>query len=342
MTRNTALGHIGLKDTANPLHEPPAHLRGKSVVLVGLMGAGKTSVGRRLAARLGLAFRDADAEIEAAAGCTVAEVFERHGERHFRDGERRVIRRLLAGEPVVLATGGGAFMDPQTRAAVRADAVSVWLRAPLALLLRRTAGRNTRPLLRAGDPAEVLGRLMGQRHPAYAEADVVIDCGEESVEATTGRVLAALLAWRAPRRLRVALPSASYEVVVGDGLLARAGAHLAPVLASKRCVVVTDEAVAGLHLPALLDGLAQTGIEARAVTVPPGEASKSLSQYGRVMEALLSGGWTGARRCWRWAGAWWGTWPGSRRRPACAGCRSCRCRRRCWRRWTARWAARRG
>ena len=103
----------------------PAPLVGKSVVLVGLMGAGKTSVGRRLAARLGLPFRDADAEIEAAAGCTVSELFERHGEGHFRDGERRVVRRLLSGEPVVLATGGGAFMDPRTRAAARAEAYRI-------------------------------------------------------------------------------------------------------------------------------------------------------------------------------------------------------------------------
>lgn len=279
-----------MDDTGLLDRDLPAPLVGKSVVLVGLMGAGKTSVGRRLAARLGLPFRDADAEIEAAAGCTVSELFERHGEGHFRDGERRVVRRLLAGEPVVLATGGGAFMDPRTRAAVRAEAVSVWLRCPLPVLLRRTAGRATRPLLRAGDPAQILHRLMQQRHPVYAEADLVVECGEEGVDATTARVLAAVLGWRPPRRLHVALASAAYDVVIGDGLLARAGAQLAPVLASRRCVVVTDEAVAALHLPALLHGLAEAGIEARTITVPPGEASKSLAQYGRVVEGLLAAG----------------------------------------------------
>ena len=125
-------------------------------MLVGLMGAGKTSIGRRLAARLGLPFRDADAEIELAAGCTIPELFSRYGESDFRAGERRVIRRLLSGDPLVLAFGGGAFMDPETRAMVREEAVSVWLRCPLPTLLRRVAGRDNRPLLADGDPAEIL------------------------------------------------------------------------------------------------------------------------------------------------------------------------------------------
>ena len=284
-----------------------AQLAGRSVVLVGLMGSGKTSIGRRLAARLGLAFRDADAEVELAAGCTISELFARHGEASFRDGERRVVRRLLAGEPLVLATGGGAFMDASTRAAVRREAVSVWLRCPLAVLLRRVAGRAHRPLLAGAEPSEVLRRLMAERHPVYAEADVVVDCGDEPPEGTTARVQAALLVWRAPRRLAVALApaaaapapafasafapaSSSYEVVVGEGLLARAGAHLAPVLGRGRCVVVTDATVARLHLPTLLAGLAETGIAARAVVVAPGEASKSLAVYGEVVEALLEGG----------------------------------------------------
>jgi len=156
MTRNTAL---------NESFVLPDALAGRSIVLVGLMGAGKTSIGRRLAARLGLPFRDADSEIELAAGCSVPELFERFGEREFREGERRVIRRLLAGEPLVLATGGGAYMDAETRATIRRDAVAVWLRCKLPTLLRRTAGRSHRPLLNDGDPAEVLQRLMAARHP---------------------------------------------------------------------------------------------------------------------------------------------------------------------------------
>ena len=185
MTRNTALKE------AVPL---PEALAGRSIVLVGLMGAGKTSIGRRLAARLGLPFRDADAEIELAAGCTIPELFSRYGESDFRAGERRVIRRLLSGDPLVLAFGGGAFMDPETRAIVREEAVSVWLRCPLATLVRRVAGRDNRPLLADGDPAEILQRLMDVRYPIYAEADVIVDCGDESPDATTSRVLNALLA----------------------------------------------------------------------------------------------------------------------------------------------------
>ena len=171
MIRNTAL-----KETV-PL---PEGLAGRSIVLVGLMGAGKTSIGRRLAARLGLPFRDADAEIELAAGCPVPELFSRYGESDFRAGERRVIRRLLSGDPLVLAFGGGAFMDPETRAAVREEAVSVWLRCPLATLVRRVASRDNRPLLADGDPAEILQRLIDARYPVYTEADVIIDCVDES------------------------------------------------------------------------------------------------------------------------------------------------------------------
>jgi len=290
MTRNIALGRAGLKDVSPAMSELPARLTGRSVVLVGLMGAGKTSIGRRVAARMGLPFRDADAEIELAAGCSIPELFRRYGEQDFRDGERRVIRRLLASDPLVLATGGGAYMDPDTRAAIRDEAVAVWLRCKLSTLVRRVATRHNRPLLQSGDPAEILGRLMEQRHPVYAEADITVDCGDEPPDYTTAKVLQALHDWRPPRRLTVALESAAYDVVVGDGLLARAGALLAPVIPQKRVVVVTDATVAALHLPALLDGLAQTGIAAQRIVVPPGEASKSMASYARVVDGLLDAG----------------------------------------------------
>ena len=277
---------VGLKETC-PL---PAWLAGRSVVMVGLMGAGKTSIGRRLAARLGLPFRDADAEIELAAGCTISELFERFGESEFRSGERRVIRRLLAGDPLVLATGGGAFMDADTRATVRHEAVSIWLRCRLPVLLRRVAGRTSRPLLKEQDPEQVLRRLMSVRHHVYAEADVVVDCGDDSPDATTTQVLQALLDFRPPRRLSLALATTGYDVVVGENLLPRAGALLAPVLPQKRAVVVTDATVAPLHLPALLRGLQATGTETRTITVAAGETSKNLATYGAVVEQLLEGG----------------------------------------------------
>ncbi|MBC7637608.1 MAG: 3-dehydroquinate synthase [Acetobacteraceae bacterium] len=282
MTRNS-----GLRDT-DPLPDAAtAALGGRSVVLVGLMGVGKTSIGRRLAARLGLPFRDADAEIELAAGCSIAEIFERFGEHEFREGERRVIRRLLAGEPLVLATGGGAYMDRDTRATIRREAVSVWMRAKLATLLRRVTGRTNRPLLNGRNPGEVLEKLIAERHPYYAEADIAVDCSDEPPDNTTAKVFAAIESWRPARRLSLSLSTGSYDVVVGKGLLARAGALLAPVLPQKRAVVVTDDLVAPLHLQTLLDGLAAVAIEARTITVRHGEASKGLATYSSVVGQLL-------------------------------------------------------
>jgi len=164
----------------------------KTIVLVGLMGAGKSCIGKRLAQRLGLAFVDADHEIERAAGCTIAEIFERHGEMDFRDGERRVIARLLQNPVHVLATGGGAFMDPRTRELIRERAVSVWLRADLDLLMRRVSRRTDRPLLRVADPRQRLAELIALRYPVYAEADITVDSADGPPEATLERVVAAL------------------------------------------------------------------------------------------------------------------------------------------------------
>lgn len=171
----------------SPLSRPT-----KTIALVGLMGAGKTSIGRRLAQRLGLPFVDADAEIEAAAGTSIEEIFQRHGEAAFRDGERRVIARLLDGPAQVLATGGGAMMDPSTRALLRARAVTVWLRADLDLMLARVARRNNRPLLKGADPRAVLEALIAERYPVYAEADITVDSVDGPPEATLERVLGAL------------------------------------------------------------------------------------------------------------------------------------------------------
>jgi shikimate kinase/3-dehydroquinate synthase len=288
MTRNTAPLPPA---RPSPLREDPPvlpeSLAGRSIVLVGLMGAGKTSIGRRLAARLGLPFHDADAEIELAAGSSISELFARFGEAEFRAGERRVIRRLLAGDPIVLATGGGAFMDPDTRATVRREAVSLWLRAPLPTLVRRVAQRTHRPLLAGADPATVLQNLMEVRHPIYAEADMVLDCSDEGPDVTTARVIAALQAWQAPRRLSLSLSQGSYDVVVGSGLLGRAGALLAPVLPQKRCVIITDVNVAPLHLAPLQASLSATGFRHDTIVVPAGEAAKSFEQYASVVDQLL-------------------------------------------------------
>jgi shikimate kinase len=166
----------------------------RTIVLVGLMGAGKSKIGRRLAARLNLPFFDSDHEIEAAAGESIEEIFANRGERVFRDGERRVIARLLAQPVHVLATGGGAFMDPATRELIGERGVSLWLRADLDVLVSRVSRRNNRPLLKSGNARAILGGLIEQRHPVYAEADVVVDSGEGSPELTVSRAIAGLAA----------------------------------------------------------------------------------------------------------------------------------------------------
>lgn len=265
-------------------------LDGRSLVMVGMMGAGKTTIGRKLAQRLGLPFVDADHEIERAAGCSVAEIFERFGETEFRTGERRVIARLLAGPQAVVATGGGAVTDGETRRLIRERGVSVWLRCSLPTLLRRVSGRTHRPLLAQGDPAATLARLLAERSPLYAEAELAVDCGDDSTDATADRVMRALARAHESRRVRVALAGRAYDVVIGENLLERAGRLLAPVLPQKRAVVVTDTHVAALHLRTLVASLSDAGIAAREVVVPAGEASKRLEVFGRVADAILEGG----------------------------------------------------
>ncbi|WP_366655002.1 shikimate kinase [Fodinicurvata sp. EGI_FJ10296] len=167
----------------------------RSVVLVGLMGAGKSAIGKRLAARLFLPFRDSDDEIELAAGCTIPEIFSRYGESAFRDVERKVILRLLDEEPHILATGGGAFMDPAIRQAVAEKAISIWLKAPLSVLVERTAKRGNRPLLAGGDVREKLKSLMEIRNPVYGAADITVDSRNRPLEAMTESCLVALGAY---------------------------------------------------------------------------------------------------------------------------------------------------
>ena len=164
----------------------------RAVVLVGLMGVGKSTVGRRLASRLGLPFVDADTEIEQAAGMTIAEIFDRYGEAHFRDGERRVIARLIDGTPKVVATGGGAFINDETRALILDRAIAVWLDADIETLVERTSRRGHRPLLRDRDPREVLTELAAKRNPIYAQAPIHVESRPAPHDATVKAILAAL------------------------------------------------------------------------------------------------------------------------------------------------------
>jgi|RhiMetdeSRZDD1v2_1073273.scaffolds.fasta_scaffold342280_3 shikimate kinase len=167
----------------------------RSIVLIGLMGAGKTAVGRRLANRLDLPFTDADTEIEIAAGQTVGEIFTEHGEAYFRQGESRVIARLLQGGPQVLATGGGAYMDARTRANIKARGISIWLKAELPVLLHRVRRRDNRPLLDSDDPDKVMRELMEKRYPIYAEADITVESRDVAHDLIVGDVVEALSRW---------------------------------------------------------------------------------------------------------------------------------------------------
>ncbi|MBY0612353.1 MAG: shikimate kinase [Beijerinckiaceae bacterium] len=167
-------------------------LHARPIVLIGLMGAGKSSVGKRLAARLGIPFSDADTEIELAAKMSIKEIFESHGEAYFRDGERRVVARMLKEGCRVLATGGGAFMNEMTREAIANVGISVWLNAELDVLMRRVRRRGDRPLLQGADPEGTMRRLMDVRYPTYAEADITVTSGETSHEDVLEDVILAL------------------------------------------------------------------------------------------------------------------------------------------------------
>jgi shikimate kinase len=167
-------------------------LSGKTIALVGLSGVGKSTIGRRLAASLGMPFRDADAEVEIAAGRPIAEIFQNYGEQAFRDGERRVIARLLTEAPHVLATGGGAFMNPETRALIKEKAVSVWLKADIEVLARRVARKENRPLLAGKDPIDVLTVQAQDRYPAYAEADITVETGDVPHQVAVDAIIQAL------------------------------------------------------------------------------------------------------------------------------------------------------
>jgi shikimate kinase len=179
-----------------------ANLAGRSLVLVGLMGAGKSTVGRRLAQRLNMNFVDADAAIEEAAGMSIPEIFASHGEAYFREGERRVITRILEDGQQVLATGGGAFMNEQTRASIAAHGISVWLKANLPLLMKRVSRRADRPLLLNDDPESVMRKLMDTRYPVYATSNVVIESRDVSHNVIVNDVIRALSAYLDPTHPR--------------------------------------------------------------------------------------------------------------------------------------------
>jgi shikimate kinase len=176
-------------------------LNGRSIVLVGLMGAGKSTIGRRLAQKLNLPFVDADAEIERAAGKSVEDIFRDHGENSFREGERRVIARLLESGPQVLATGGGAFMNEETRHNIARNGIAVWLKADISLLMKRVRRRDNRPLLKSENPEAVMQRLIEQRYPVYGQAHITVESRDIPHSSIVSDVIRALAAFERARKL---------------------------------------------------------------------------------------------------------------------------------------------
>ncbi|MGA8586225.1 MAG: 3-dehydroquinate synthase [Roseiarcus sp.] len=273
-----------------------AALSGRSVVLVGMMGAGKTSVGKRLAAKLGLPFVDADAEIEAGAQLTISEIFERFGELYFREGERKVIARLLNGGPLVLATGGGAFMNATTRQNIAKYGVSIWLKPSFDILLARVRKKSNRPLLKTADPEQTLRRLLEERTPTYALADLTIESLDGShdtvvdailrrLDATLGKDVAP--AQEARRKVEVPLGSRAYSILIGPGVLDETGAEIARIAPGVHCAIVTDTRVAPLYLDRLSASLDQAGLRSTPIVCPPGEATKCYAEFARVCDALI-------------------------------------------------------
>jgi len=254
----------------------------RSIVLVGLMGCGKSSVGKRLAFKLGLPFVDADDEIERAAAKSINEIFADHGEALFRDGERKVIARLLRNGPQVLATGGGAYMHAETRQSVRENGISIWLRAELPVLMRRVMKRDTRPLLREGNPEATMQKLIEARYPVYAEADMTVESRDEPHDIIVAEILNRLAApstaqartsqGAAPSRsVSVELGDRSYDVLIASGLLRDAGALIKARLGAVKCGVVTDENVARHHLATLEESLKAEGLFAGSIVMKPGQ-----------------------------------------------------------------------
>jgi shikimate kinase / 3-dehydroquinate synthase len=264
-------------------------------VLVGMMGAGKTSVGKRLAAKLGLPFVDADVEIEAGAQLTIPEIFERFGEPYFRDGERKVIARLLGSGPQVLATGGGAFMNKTTRDNIAASGVSIWLKPDVEVLLARVRKKSNRPLLKTANPEQTLRRLLEERSPTYALADITIESRDGPHDAVADLALRRLAETLcgAPepvaerRKVEVPLGKRAYSILIGPGVIDEAGAEIAKIAPGAKCAIVTDANVGPRYLSQLTASLDGAGLRSTSIVCPPGEATKSYAEFARVSDALI-------------------------------------------------------
>ncbi|MGO9390456.1 3-dehydroquinate synthase [Rhodoblastus sp.] len=279
-------------------------LAGRPIVLVGMMGSGKTAIGKRLAQRLALPFIDSDHEIENAHRLTVSEIFSTHGEAYFRDGERRVLARLIGEGQRIIATGGGAFINPQTRGLIHQHAVSIWLQADFEVLMRRVRKRPTRPLLQNPDPERVMRRLIDERYHIYAEADLTTQSRDAPHETLIAEILEALESHLAkqgefpPDMSAPALPPATthvcvklgaraYDILIGPDLVGHAGEKLAQLAPGAGAFIVTDANVGGLWLAKLQASLDAAGVRHGHLVLPPGEATKDYAHFQELCEAAL-------------------------------------------------------
>lgn len=305
--------------------EISAALERRSVVLIGMMGVGKSTIGRRLATRLRLPFFDADIEIEAAAGMSIPDIFLAHGEPYFRDGEARVIARLLNSGPAVIATGGGAFTErEETRQRIRDKAVSIWLKADVDVIMKRVKRRADRPLLQTEDPAATVSRLLEAREPVYQSADLTIlsrdvphdrivdECidalhdrlcrkrraggpGNDASDGYNGyngrdehHAMTAPLKHSDPITVDVALGDRAYDIIIGRDVLPTLGARVAALRPGVRTAIVTDRTVAKHWLEQTQASLVAAGIPATHVVVDEGEGSKTYAGLEKVSEALIA------------------------------------------------------
>lgn len=289
-----------------PLSLPPSDFQNSSflprhIVLIGIMGSGKTTLGRSLARRLGYPFLDSDHEIEREAGCSITDIFDLYGEAAFRKKEREVLQRLLEDSvPKVIATGGGAFMDPNTRTLIHQKALSFWLNCPLPVIARRVAEQTHRPLLNTSSPLKVLENLFATRAPIYAQADITLDCEEDSVEHMTTRMINEIkkikdidVTKKKPSflQLPITLKHTHYSVFIGHDLIAQAGKILTPLLPHKSVVIITDDTVKQEpYLYTLESALTRAGIVSRHLSVPSGEHSKNITIYTTLVDSLLKEG----------------------------------------------------
>lgn len=321
-----------MPETASPAPEEPrqeaeisAALGRRSIVLVGMMGVGKSTIGRRLAARLRLPFFDADIEIEAAAGMSIPDIFLAHGEPYFRDGEARVITRLLNSGPAIIATGGGAFTErEETRQRIRDKAISIWLKADVDVIMKRVKRRADRPLLQTEDPVATVSRLLEAREPVYQNADlkilsrdvphdrIVDECldalydrlcrrrytGGPNNDASDGyndyngrderHAMTAPLKHSDPITVDVALGDRAYDIIIGRDVLPSLGARIAALRPGVRTAIVTDRTVARHWLEQTQASLAAAGVPASHVVVDEGEGSKTYAGLEKVSEALIA------------------------------------------------------